>query len=255
MRGLAKRALVRGIWCSECWPLIEMYGHTGTRQDPNSGDRCMRTIQGLLAAFLLVTACSAGPIDPNSGSQSAESTNPAPVESTAPRSELESTTSTVPTESVPTTPANDRIPGGSESLVDLFVIFSKNPTGNNFEKLPLADSVDLGLGASIVKTVEAEQLRQPEAWQLDVELFRAYVGPFSAFDMLSGLAEYESTAGEHPHCASPPVPPPDGHASHERISVQPQLGPQDSCLMWSTVDFLLEPSGEVVAITLDMYEP
>lgn len=216
----------------------------------------MRTIHSLLAAFLLVTACSAGHIDPNSGSQSAESTPPAaPVESTAPRSELASTTSTAPTETVPTTPADDRIPGDAESLVDSFVIFSKNPTDDNFEKLPLADSVDLGLGPSIVKTVEAEQLRQPEAWKLDVELFRAYVGPFSAFDMLSGLADYESTAGEHPHCASPPVPPPDGHASHERISVQPQLGPQDSCLMWATVDFFLEPSGEVVAITLDMYEP
>lgn len=207
----------------------------------------MRALQTLFSVSLLVAACSAGPAVSSSGPQS--------VVSTAPAAQAESTTSTASAETVRTTPADDTTPEDAESLVDSLVNFSKNPTDENFDALPLANSVDLGLGPSIVKTMEADRLRQPDAWKLDVELFRAYVGPFSALDMLTELEDYETTVGEHPHCVSPPVPPPDGHESHERISVQPQLGPQDSCLMWSTVDLFLEPSGDVVAITLDMYEP
>ena len=52
-----------------------------------------------------------------------------------------------------------------------------------------------------------------------------------------------------------PVPPPGGYEEFDRISVQPRLGPQDSCLMWQTVDFFLLPSGDVAAITLDLWEP
>lgn len=216
----------------------------------------MRTLQTLFSVSLLMAACSAGPAVSNSGPQSVVSTAPAAqAESTAPGSELESTTSTGPAEANRPTPADDTAAADAESLVDSFVDFSKNPTDDNFNALPLAKSVDLGLGPSIVKTMEFDRLRQPDAWKLDVELFRAYVGPFSALDLLAGLEDYEVTVGDHPHCVSPPVPPPDGHESHERISVQPQLGPQDSCLMWATVDLFLEPSGDVAAITLDMYEP
>lgn len=143
----------------------------------------------------------------------------------------------------------------AETLIEAFVQFARDPSDDTFGELPLADTVDLGLGPTIIKTIENTELRQPEEWQLDLDLFRASTGPFSAFDSLSRLDGYATTVGEHPHCASPPVPPPDGYEGLDRISVQPRLGPQDSCLMWSTVDFFLLPAGDVAAITLDMWEP
>ncbi|MFP3913841.1 MAG: hypothetical protein ACLFWM_03130 [Actinomycetota bacterium] len=143
----------------------------------------------------------------------------------------------------------------AEALIESFIQFANDPTNGTFRELPLADTVDLGLGRSIVENVPGEELRRPETWRLDVDLFRAYVGPFSALDTLGGLDGYEVTVGEHPHCASPPIPPPEGYETHERMSVQPELGPQDSCLNWTTVDFFIDSEGAVEAITLDMYEP
>lgn len=143
----------------------------------------------------------------------------------------------------------------AETLVDAFVDFAHDPTNSTFAGLPLAEEVDLGLGPTIIRTVPASQLRQPEAWQLEVEYFRASSGPFSAFNALGRSDIYDTTIGDHPHCASPPVPPPDGYEDLDRISVQPHLGLQDSCLMWGTVDFFLQSNGDVAAITLDMWEP
>jgi hypothetical protein len=178
----------------------------------------MKTTLGLLLPLLLLAACGSEPTTRTSVTATATATDP-------------------------------------ETLVEAFVQFARDPSDGTFGDLPLADTVDLGLGSTIIKTVKSTELRQPEAWQLNVDLFRAYTGPFSAFDTLSRLDGYETTVGDHAHCASPSVPAPDGYEELNRISVQPQLGPQDSCLMWGTVDFFLLPGGDVAAITLDMWEP
>jgi hypothetical protein len=143
----------------------------------------------------------------------------------------------------------------AETLVDAFVRFALDPTDVTFADLPLADTVDLGLGPTIMKAVPARDLRQKQAWVLEADYFRAYSGPFSVFDALRLFDVYDVTTGEHAHCASPPVPPPEQFEDMERISVQPRLGLHSSCLMWRTVDFFVLPTGEVAAITLDIWEP
>jgi len=143
----------------------------------------------------------------------------------------------------------------AETLVDAFVEFAHHPTTSTFSDLPLADIVALGLGPTILKTVDGSDLRWPQVWQVELEYFRAYVGPFSAVETLSGWDIYDTTIGEHPHCASPPTPAPDGYEYLDRISVQPRLGLQSSCLDWGTVDFFVLPDGNVTAITLDVWEP
>jgi hypothetical protein len=40
-----------------------------------------------------------------------------------------------------------------------------------------------------------------------------------------------------------------------RVSVQPAAGSIDSCLDWFTVDLFVTRSGEVAAVTLDLWEP
>lgn len=142
-----------------------------------------------------------------------------------------------------------------QALVDAFVAFAKGPGDDTFAALPLADHVAFGLGPEILATTPASRLRQPSAWELDAEGFRAYVGPFSALDLLGPLGAYDVTLGPHPHCASPPMPPPEGMEDLERISVQPRLGFEDSCLAWFSVDFFVAPDGRVQAITLDLWEP
>jgi hypothetical protein len=143
----------------------------------------------------------------------------------------------------------------TEALADAFVHFAQDPGAGTFAELPLADTVDLGLGPTIVETVAADQLLLPQSWVLEAESFRASIGPFSALDRLRRSTVYDVTVGEHPHCASPPMPAPDGYEDLDRVSIQPRLGLHSSCLMWETVDVFVLPNGDVAAITLDMWEP
>lgn len=142
-----------------------------------------------------------------------------------------------------------------EALVDAFMDFARKPGDDSFAALPLSDLVELGLGPQIITAASALKLRQPSEWVLDVDEFRAYAGPFSALEPLQTLGVYDVTIGQHPHCASEAMPPPDGLETMTRISVQPRLGFQSSCLMWFSVDFFVTPDGFVKAITLDIWEP
>jgi len=142
-----------------------------------------------------------------------------------------------------------------EALMDLFVAFARSPTEETFDAMPLTDEVALGLGPTLLKEVKAESLADPTEWELNVEEFRAYVGGFSALRNLESLDDYVVTVGPHPHCASGPMDAPVGYEAMKRVSVQPVLGRNDSCLMWFTVDLFVDDSGEVAAITLDLWEP
>lgn len=140
-------------------------------------------------------------------------------------------------------------------LVDAFVGFAKDPGTQTFSGLPLADSVSLGLGPQIVRSVAGESLKDPGAWAIDVAEYRAYTGPFSPLELLRSFDDYIVQVGEHSHCAGPPQPPPNGLDDHRRVSVQPPAESIDSCLMWATVDFFVGQSGQVEAITMDLWEP
>jgi hypothetical protein len=139
-----------------------------------------------------------------------------------------------------------------EDTIDDAVLTLDNET---FSGLSLADSVALGLGPQIIQTVDRAMLSDPEPWVIEIEEFRAHTGPFSSFDVLRSLDEYTVKIGEHPHCAGPPQPPPNGLKELRRVSVQPLGDSMDSCLDWTTVDLFVDPSGQVEAVTMDLWEP
>ena len=143
----------------------------------------------------------------------------------------------------------------ASAMVEAFIEFANGPTSQRFSNLPLASSVSLGLGPQIIRAIDSESLQDPEAWAIDVAEFRAYTGPFSPLAQLQSLDAYTVEIGEHAHCAGPPQPPPSGFEDLQRISVQPLSNSIESCLDWTTVDFYVNESGHVEAITMDLWEP
>ena len=143
----------------------------------------------------------------------------------------------------------------NEQLVYRVIEFARSPSRKAFAAVPLAtDGVWLGLGPRLVAKRSLEKLSKPRGWWLDVEYFKAGVGPFSALDLLADRREVRVSAGPHPHCASPqPVPPPRKFAELDRLSAQPRE--TGSCLQWWTVDFFVSADGTIQAVTLDFWEP
>jgi hypothetical protein len=139
--------------------------------------------------------------------------------------------------------------------VRALVAFARAPSDATWSAVPLADEVSLGLGDKLLERRSAEDLRDPNAWKLNPRgFFRAYVGPFSALDLLAEPDRpLRVTLGRHDHCASPPMPAPRKVAALERISVQPRRW--RSCLEWFTVDAFVTRKGEIRAVTLDLWEP
>lgn len=139
-------------------------------------------------------------------------------------------------------------------LIRALIRFARSPGPETIAGVPFAeDGVWLGLADRLVTRRTTKQLVEPEAWALQVELFRAYAGPFSALDHLAGFKKTTVSVGPHPHCVSPPMPPPKKVADLRRVSVQPT--DYQSCLQWSTVDVFVTPDGEVLAVTVDFWEP
>lgn len=138
-------------------------------------------------------------------------------------------------------------------LTEAVVEFARSPSASTHAEIPFADDVALGLADALVRQVDASSLADPQGWVIDEELFRAYTGPFSALDLLAQDRPMETVVGQHPHCVSPPVPPPSGFEGHRRVSIQPTDG--TSCLEWWTVDLFVAGDGAVEAVTMDLYEP
>ena len=125
-----------------------------------------------------------------------------------------------------------------------------------FSEVPIASEVLLWLGpTSSGELAPGQRPGDPSAWQLEPESgsFRAYDGPFSALDTLSEADNIVISGGTHSHGASPPMPVPDQVAGLRHISIQPT--DIDSSLEWFTVDLFLTDSGEIAAVTLDLWEP
>lgn len=137
----------------------------------------------------------------------------------------------------------------TEALVEL----AWEPSSSTVERVPFAAQVELGLADELHREVERGALAEPDGWAIEAEVFRAYTGPFSALDLLAQDRPTQTLVGEHPHCASPPVPPPPGFEDHRRVSIQPVDG--SSCLEWWTVDLFIGDDGTVEAVTMDLYEP
>ncbi|HSK21661.1 MAG TPA: hypothetical protein VK906_00725 [Egicoccus sp.] len=140
-------------------------------------------------------------------------------------------------------------------LIEGFLAFAADPGPPSASALPFADEVAIGLGPELHRTLAGNDLADPTAWPIDVEEFRAYVGPFSALEVAADADEVEVSVGEHPHCASPPMPPPPEVEDLRRVSVQPKADNGDSCLQWWTVDLFVTDDGRIAAVTMDLYEP
>jgi hypothetical protein len=144
--------------------------------------------------------------------------------------------------------------GQDERVVRALIRFAHSPSPEAAAMVPWAeDGVWLGLADRLLVRRSTKELPEPEAWLLHSELFRGYVGPFSALDLLGGPEKTTAAVGPHPHCASPPVPPPKRVVHLRRVSVQPR--DTESCLQWWTVDIFVRPGGEIKAVTLDLWEP
>jgi hypothetical protein len=125
-----------------------------------------------------------------------------------------------------------------------------------------ADGVRLGLADIVSEPIPVAELGDRARWVMHAEEFRGYAGPFSALETLAQwrtnaggppVEELVVTVGDHPHCASAPVPPPNEVEDFQRVSVQP-VG-IDSCIQWWTVDLFVTDDGGIAAVTLDRYEP
>lgn len=167
-----------------------------------------------------------------------------------------------------TSPAG--VPSEDARLVDDFVAFALDPRASTLQPLPLSpQGVRIGLGEDLIKELVPDAATDPASWRINpARAFRGYVGPFSALQTIRGHAQGEGgdsglrksgdmtvSVGPHPHCASPPVPAPSGLADARRVSVQPTDDSITSCLAWFSVDFFLDSNRDIVAVTLDLWEP
>lgn len=201
----------------------------------------------------LTTACGGSSVvDPEA--PQIGSTSPSPAEPSATRTPSES-------HSPRATPHERRI------LRD-FVAFAVEPNAATAARVPFAPLIRLGLSRDLTLDLDRSSVARASAWLIDAEYFRAYSGPFSALRVIKRHAAstqsasvdghasaFRASVGEHPHCASPPVPAPKGYGTLRRISIQPSENSIDSCIFWFTVDLFVDEEGQVTAVTLDLWEP
>ncbi len=138
------------------------------------------------------------------------------------------------------------------AIADALMTFARDPTVGTAEAVPFASSVELGLGPDLTRQIDIADIADPSAWVFDASLFRARDGDLSALEHLSQDRVVQLLVGEHPHCASPPMPAPDGYDQHRRLSIQPL--DITSCIEWWTVDLFVD-NGRVDAVSLDLWEP
>lgn len=148
----------------------------------------------------------------------------------------------------------DEKPPPDRGAVAALVAFARAPSEATWRAVPLAPTVVLGLGDSVRARRAAEELRDPGAWTLNVDLFRGRAGTVSALELIRGEGgRLRTVVGPHDHCAAGPVPPPPEAAGLTRLSVQPRE--PDGCLDWWTVDVFLDADGAIRVVTLDLWEP
>jgi hypothetical protein len=156
--------------------------------------------------------------------------------------------------SVAAYPSNVEPTAADEELLNAYTSLSEPGVSPTTADLRLsANGVALGLGDELKLTRSPDELADPANWRIDAEDFRARVGPFSALELLVDAGDVTTLIGPHDHCAAPPISIPDGLDDARHLSIEP-LG-TSSCLDWWAVDLFLDDAGDVVAISLDLWEP
>ncbi|NNC91777.1 MAG: DUF4232 domain-containing protein [Acidimicrobiia bacterium] len=144
---------------------------------------------------------------------------------------------------------------GEQALALSLRQFASGRSAEQHAAIPFSDTVTLTLGPALATTRSAADLADESAWSIDegAEGFRAYVGPFSALDLLAQPRDVMVAAGPHDHCAGPPMPTHADLQGLRQISIQPTDA--TSCLEWWVVDLFLTESAEIAGVTLDLWEP
>jgi hypothetical protein len=183
----------------------------------------------------------------------------------APTAEAETETSTAPRAATDPTESDDAPPpspvprrgeaagGRDAAILETLVAFARAPGKRTWSAVPFAERVRLGLGKQLLERRPARELRAPGAWRLHVRSFRAYVGPFSALELVADEPRLAFAVGPYMRCASPPATAPGRLRSLRRLSIQPRR--VESCLQWFAVDVFVTRAGEIEAVTLDLWEP
>ena len=174
---------------------------------------------------------------------------------TTPTPNLPSASATAASNSTPTIPSGTaaRPTVADVGLVRALAEFAHAPGAGTLGAVAFADRVKLGLSDRLMTERASLDLLRPDAWVLQADGFRGHVGSFSALDLIGKDVATTISVGPHPHCASPPVPPPTSLVGARRVSVQPK--DIDSCLLWWTVDLFVSAVGRIEAVTLDLWDP
>lgn len=138
----------------------------------------------------------------------------------------------------------------AEEMFDL----ARSPSADTAPAVPFTPTVQLGLADQLLERVDRSALSDPSAWKLRLYGFRAYVGPFSALDLLrDSRGSYDLSLRQHSACVGDVVQPPAPLSDLRQVSIEP--GETDSCLDWWSVDLFVDRDGQVAGVTLDLYEP
>lgn len=96
-------------------------------------------------------------------------------------------------------------------------------------------------------------LADPRAWQLDVEEFEGWSGPFSALKDLEQQT-LKPDVGTHKHCIRrSPTDAPSGFEDLTQVYIE--VASPDSCIDWFAVDLYLDEANRIVAVRLDRGGP
>ena len=223
----------------------------------------VRSIVGSSLVFLAACGGSTRAAEVEANRQPTSSVSASPSTGTSPASP-----SAKPTGKPSTPPPSPAAVAEDLRLMRDFVAFAVQPSAATAGMVPFAEEVRLGLSRDLATALDRADAPQSSAWVLQTKGFRAHEGPFSALKLIqrhadkasstsirAGDGAFQVSVGDHPHCASPPVPAPQGVEGHRRVSVQPSESSIDSCLSWFTVDLFLNKEGTIGAVTLDVWEP
>ncbi len=154
------------------------------------------------------------------------------------------------------------------ALASALLTFALDPKAAP-DALAFAPTVALGSGATIERSVPADQLRDLAAW--DVAPGGGYErnGPFNALEILAarigGTDDYGVNGGKyggrlsvslgaHPGCPYTQVDVPTEYATAAQVWISPADGAIDSCIDWFAVNLFVD-GGAVGAVTVQLGSP
>ncbi|MDH4277253.1 MAG: Gmad2 immunoglobulin-like domain-containing protein [Acidimicrobiia bacterium] len=138
---------------------------------------------------------------------------------------------------------------GDQAVAQALVRFAQ---GGALTDVDLADEVTLGLGLSHQETFTRSELANRNNWEIDVDEFEGFAGPFDILQpLVDGQVSFSS--GSIPHCAGPPLDWPTEWDALSQVNIEP-VG-ADSCIQWYAVNLFRNNNGEIEVIVLDLFGP